>query len=51
VELGQLVVIATAAAMLALLTRVRAAAGQPAARLASAAIGVAGVFWMIERLI
>jgi hydrogenase/urease accessory protein HupE len=51
VELGQLSVIATAAAMLALLTRVREAAGQPAARLASAAIGVAGVVWTIERLI
>jgi hydrogenase/urease accessory protein HupE len=51
VEAGQLAVIACAAAVLTLIVRVRAAAEVHAARFASAAIGLAGVFWTIERLI
>ena len=50
VELGQLAVIACASAILAIITFVRATASAPATRLASAAIGVVGVFWMIERI-
>ncbi|HKE84148.1 MAG TPA: HupE/UreJ family protein [Vicinamibacterales bacterium] len=50
VELGQLAVIACASAILAIITSVRATASAPATRLASAVIGVVGVFWMIERI-
>ena len=51
VEGGQLTVIAAAAAVLALIARVRDTAALPMARLASAGIGVAGVAWTIQRLI
>jgi len=51
VEAGQLAVIAMAAAVLVALTHVRASAARPAARIASAAIGLAGLLWTIERVI
>jgi hydrogenase/urease accessory protein HupE len=51
VEAGQLAVIAVAAAALAGVMRVRASARAPAVRFASAAIGVAGTVWTIQRLV
>jgi hydrogenase/urease accessory protein HupE len=50
VEGGQLAVIAAAALVLAIVTRVRAAASVPTVRFASAAIGVVGAIWTIQRL-
>lgn len=50
VEAGQLAVIAAAAAVLAVVARMRATASAPAIRFASAAIGVAGTVWTIQRL-
>jgi hypothetical protein len=50
VEGGQLAVIVAAAAVLAVVTRLRATARLPATRFASAAIGVAGTIWTIQRI-
>ena len=50
VEAGQLAVIAAAATVLAVVTRVRATARVPTTRFASAAIGLAGAIWTIQRL-
>ena len=50
VEAGQLAVIAAAALVLAIVTRLRATANAPTVRLASAAIGVVGAIWTIQRL-
>jgi hypothetical protein len=50
VEAGQLAVIAVAAGVLALVARYRATARVPTARFASAAIGLMGVLWTIQRL-
>ena len=50
-ELGQLAVIAAAAALLAVGLGTRAARWyQPTARLASASIGIAGLIWTLERI-
>jgi hydrogenase/urease accessory protein HupE len=51
VEAGQLLVIAVAAAAVAGVTHARAAWRRPIARLASAAIGLTGFVWMIQRLV
>jgi hydrogenase/urease accessory protein HupE len=51
VEAGQLTVIAAAAGAFAFVSRVRAAGDVGIARLASAAIGLMGAFWTIQRLI
>jgi hypothetical protein len=51
VEAGQLLVIAAAAAAVAGVTHARAAWRRPIARLASAAIGLTGFVWMIQRLV
>ena len=51
VEAGQLAVIGAAAAGLWVLQRAAAAWRRPLTRMASAAIGLAGVLWTIERLI
>jgi hypothetical protein len=50
VEAGQLAVIAAAALVLAIVTKLRAGASGPAIRFASAAIGVMGAIWTIQRL-
>ena len=50
VEAGQLAVIAAAAVVLAIVTRLHATASVPTIRLASAAIGVVGTIWTIQRL-
>jgi hydrogenase/urease accessory protein HupE len=51
VEAGQLVVIAAAATAVAVATHARAGWRRPIARLASAAIGLTGFVWTIQRLI
>jgi len=50
VEAGQLTVIGVAAVALALITHTREGAGAPIVRFASAAIGVAGIAWTLQRL-
>jgi hypothetical protein len=50
VEAGQLVVIGMAALVFAMVTRVRASASLPTTRFASAAIGVMGTIWTIQRI-
>ena len=50
VEAGQLAVIVAAAFVFAVVTRLRATARLPATRFASAAIGVAGAIWTIQRI-
>jgi hydrogenase/urease accessory protein HupE len=51
VEGGQLLVIAAAATAVAILTHARAGWRRPIARLASAAIGLTGFVWTIQRII
>jgi hypothetical protein len=51
VEAGQLLVIAAAATAVAAVTYTRDAWRRPIARLASAAIGLTGFVWTIQRLI
>jgi hydrogenase/urease accessory protein HupE len=50
VEAGQLAVIAAAAVVLGIVTRLRETASVPTIRFASAAIGVVGTIWTIQRL-
>jgi hypothetical protein len=50
VEAGQLAVIATAALILGTVTRVRATASLPTIRFASAAIGLVGMIWTVQRI-
>ena len=50
VELGQLAVIATAAAIMHAVVARRETWQRPLARLASAGIGVVGLFWVVERI-
>ena len=49
VEAGQMTLVATLLAMLALIRRAAPAALAPATRLATYAIGVTGAFWLIDR--
>jgi hypothetical protein len=50
VEAGQMSVVLSAAVLLGLATRARQTWGQPTARFASAAIGLIGLVWTVQRL-
>jgi hydrogenase/urease accessory protein HupE len=50
VEIGQLIIVATAATILALVTRARPALSQPLARWGSVGVILAGTYWFVDRL-